>query len=743
MPAPQFRLRLDLALAFCWLAALAAFAQPVPPDLHRWLAPQTWQRDTDGPVISLGHAGAFDDTHLFAPCVDSQDNVFRLWYCGSRGKVEERVFDLGLATSKDGRAFEKFANNPVFRFGDGKHSILTPTILRDGGKLRMWFSATDFVNGKGLHTLHESSSTDGIQWSPPSAPLLTNVYAPTVIKLGRTYRMWFTRVGQNPWVICHATSRDGRAWQVTPAPVLELNQPWELDRLFYPTVQRVEGAYLMWYGSYWAQAKPAQKTALGFAVSLDGLKWHKHPDNPVFRPEPKHDWESHYVTSQSVMKLPDGSWRMWYASRKKPPFNNKYFAIGTARWEGPKASVGPELTLPDAGKERAAFLAAQSELRERLRNELGIPKQRVALEPEARGRIEHGDIVIEKWLFTSEPGSHVTALLYRPKEIKGRLPAIVLTYGHGGSKSTWEHQYAGQLYAKAGVACLAIDPVGEEERNLRGGMGTRAHDNAQADALAAKAGRLMMGKLAFDAMRGIDFLEQREDIDAQRVGVAGYSLGGATAGWVATLDTRVKLALICGWAFDDITLRTKLCTRAPNSLMRAQSTWADYAALAAPRCAMLVMNGDADTVIDTDDDKAAWDGTRRAIRAIEGAYAALGGAGKAQTWFEPKGGHRPYFTYQAALEWIHQHLGTPRMTLEQIRARPTVNAGEWLDARKVQLERLYGTPLHWRGATLPDLGVKYFSRDELAVLRVEEKGQPAFTLEGWLQQISAKTAEKQ
>jgi hypothetical protein len=37
-----------------------------------------------------------------------------------------------------------------------------------------------------------------------------------------------------------------------------------------------------------------------------------------------------YVTSQSVMRLPDGRFRIWYASRKKPPFVNKYFAINTA-----------------------------------------------------------------------------------------------------------------------------------------------------------------------------------------------------------------------------------------------------------------------------------------------------------------------------------------------------------------------------------------------------------------------------
>ena len=42
----------------------------------------------------------------------------------------ERVFRLGLATSGDGKGFEKHAANPVFEYGNGKHSVLTPTLLR-------------------------------------------------------------------------------------------------------------------------------------------------------------------------------------------------------------------------------------------------------------------------------------------------------------------------------------------------------------------------------------------------------------------------------------------------------------------------------------------------------------------------------------------------------------------------------------------------------------------------------------
>jgi predicted GH43/DUF377 family glycosyl hydrolase len=113
------------------------------------------------------------------------------------------------------------------------------------------------------------------------------------------------------------------------------DQEWEHRRLFYPTVVKYDGLYLMWYASYWIEKTDADMTAIGFAVSEDGIRWRKNPNNPVLRPDPKLAWESHYNSSQSVMRLDDGTWRIWYGSRKEPPFVNKYFAIATAEWTGP------------------------------------------------------------------------------------------------------------------------------------------------------------------------------------------------------------------------------------------------------------------------------------------------------------------------------------------------------------------------------------------------------------------------
>lgn len=304
------------------------------------LQPQHWLRDTDGPVISLGKQGDFDDQHLLAPCVAHEHGQFRMWYCGSTGGVQQRVYKIGLAESTDGVHFKKYDQSPVLVADEPGVSTLTPTLLRDAngkllrenGKLRMWYCKVDFATKDQRHTLHESSSIDGVNWETQSPAQLSDVYAPSIVLDGKTYHMWFTDPGKEPWCIRHATSADGSHWSINDTPSIIVDQSWEASRLFYPFVVKHNNTWLMWYGSY--MSIDSQRTALGFAVSSDGVHWTKSTHNPVLVPDASRSWESHYNTSQTVLQLPDDSWRIWYGSRTAPPHVNKYFAIGTATWNG-------------------------------------------------------------------------------------------------------------------------------------------------------------------------------------------------------------------------------------------------------------------------------------------------------------------------------------------------------------------------------------------------------------------------
>jgi hypothetical protein len=181
-----------------------------------------------------------------------------------------------------------------------------------------------------------------------------------VLKREPGYQLWYVDVSKRPWTIRYAESGDGRQWTVRERPVLQLSQPWEAEIVVYPCVLKIDGAYLMWYGSY-NHAVRRQTTAIGFAASSDGIHWHKHPQNPVLLPDVQRPWEANYVTSGCVMRLADGSFRYWYASRKAPPFENLYFAINTARWSGPTGEREPKhcaLRLPPQKGDVGTFVPA-------------------------------------------------------------------------------------------------------------------------------------------------------------------------------------------------------------------------------------------------------------------------------------------------------------------------------------------------------------------------------------------------
>lgn len=55
-------------------------------------------------------------------------------------------------------------------------------------------------------------------------------------------------------------------------------------------------------------------------------------------------------------------------------------------------------------------------------------------------------------------------------------------------------------------------------------------------------------KAIFNNIRCVDFLQTRTDVDPERIGVIGHSLGGHSAMWVAAFDTRLKVVVSsCGW----------------------------------------------------------------------------------------------------------------------------------------------------------------------------------------------------
>jgi dienelactone hydrolase len=140
---------------------------------------------------------------------------------------------------------------------------------------------------------------------------------------------------------------------------------------------------------------------------------------------------------------------------------------------------------------------------------------------------------------------------------KGATKLPGLLHLHGGGQRAFLHEVA--FYAKLGYACLSINWGGREMENAQAGDPNTdwgAVDPTQNNVpgyFNLKPGDLSLDPfesprnnnwylLTLGARRGLTFLEHQPEVDADRLGVYGDSMGGSLTVYVAGTDGRVKAA---------------------------------------------------------------------------------------------------------------------------------------------------------------------------------------------------------
>lgn len=205
----------------------------------------------------------------------------------------------------------------------------------------------------------------------------------------------------------------------------------------------------------------------------------------------------------------------------------------------------------DAVRDAAALHARRQAARAAFLDGIGgLPESPPDLCAEVTGRIESPGLVIEKIIFQSRPKHYVTANLYLPEHREPRAPAVLFLCGHHEkAKAAEEYQTVCGMLAGAGMVVLAMDPIGQGERfsyfDPEAGAtsvvwGTREHDYAGIQCLWL--GHSLARYFLHDAMRGMDYLCSRSEVDAGRVGVTGNSGGGTQTCMMMLADDRVAAA---------------------------------------------------------------------------------------------------------------------------------------------------------------------------------------------------------
>lgn len=226
---------------------------------------------------------------------------------------------------------------------------------------------------------------------------------------------------------------------------------------------------------------------------------------------------------------------------------------------------------------------------------------------------EFDDYTLEKIEFHNGVDMVVQGIILIPKKRKGRAPAIIALHGHGGTKETVcsdekSQECVGPMLAKRGYVVAAIDSYFSGERLGKGPAGAREKERKQEQLSLYKLnlwlGRTLWGMMLRDEQCLLDYLATRPEVDKEKIGATGMSMGCTRSWWLAALDDRVKavVGVVCFTRYTELIAHGGLRAHAiyyfVPGILAHFDTEAIYS-LVAPR-PMLMLSGDQDLGSPTD-----------------------------------------------------------------------------------------------------------------------------------------------
>lgn len=318
---------------------------------------------------------------------------------------------------------------------------------------------------------------------------------------------------------------------------------------------------------------------------------------------------------------------------------------GSARGEARQISTG-SLATPVAPEQWTATLPRR---REQWREMLGLSPlpARTPLQATVTGTLERGDYVVEKVHFQSMPGAYVIGNIYRPAKMTGRLPAVLYLCGHTKGKVNAPYQANPRWFGQHGYVALVLDPIqlGESQGFHHGLARGERWD-------WPSRGYTPAGTEVWNAMRALDYLETRPDVDADRMGVTGLSGGGVISWCLGAADERVKVVVpVCqSGSIEQVVVDHSTDSHCDCAfwINYYRWCWPDIGSLIAPR-ALLIASGSEDVL---------WRpiGYRDVAHRIRRQYAALSAPAQFDIVEDlSPHGYTPKLR-QAIFTWFNTHL---------------------------------------------------------------------------------------
>jgi dienelactone hydrolase len=285
-------------------------------------------------------------------------------------------------------------------------------------------------------------------------------------------------------------------------------------------------------------------------------------------------------------------------------------------------------------------------------------------------REDRQDYILEKFQFENGADAIVRGYIFLPAKTSAKAPALLYCHWHGGEYDIGKEEMLearhtpeppGPTFAKRGYVVLGIDAYCFGERN-GAGPGGPAEKGRDGELSASKfdlwVGRTLWGMILRDDLMALDYLATRPEVDANRIGTMGMSMGATRAWWLMALDERIQTAvpICCLTRYQNLIQRELLKAHGiyyfvPNVLEHFDTE--AIVALIAPR-PVLFLDGDQDGT-------SPVDGIHAIEAAVRPVYSLYGDEAAFQSVVYPGQGH--VYTremWERTLEWMDEHLKRPK-----------------------------------------------------------------------------------
>ena len=271
----------------------------------------------------------------------------------------------------------------------------------------------------------------------------------------------------------------------------------------------------------------------------------------------------------------------------------------------------------------------------------------------------------------------VPTIVSRPTKSDGRRPIVIVLHGTGGSAES-QIGFLKELAAE-GILGVAIDARYHGKR-AGGAKGAMAYNFAISRAWKSGKEHPFYYDTVWDLWRLVDYLETRPDVDAKKIGMIGFSMGGIEAWLAASVDERVLVTVPAiavqsfKWSLDneawqgrantikaahqvaakdlgEAAVNQRVCRELWNKVIPGITSEFDC-----PNMLRLFAGRPLLIVGGTKDPNCPYAGAKIAVASAEEAFKQAGAADKLRVMYADVGHTVTAEQRRAALDWFSQWL---------------------------------------------------------------------------------------